>query len=354
MDVPKRATRRSRGAAKPVSRARRIRRVRAQPRAAVRAVSSEAATAAQARVRVGISGWRYEPWRGVFYPEDLPQRLELRYAASIFSTIEINGSFYSLQRPESWRSWYADTPDDFVFAVKGPRYITHMRKLRDVETPLANFFASGVLALKDKLGPILWQLPPFFRFDADRIGAFVAMLPTDTRAALRIARKRDARMTGRSVLAIDTSRPLRHAMEVRHDSFLDPRFVEILRKHNVALVVAETARKWPMPRDVTADFMYLRLHGDRELYRSGYGPAAIRRWAERVAAWHAGAEPAELPAGAELVSKPVPRRPAGRDVFCYFDNTDVKLRAPADAQSLMRRLGLEPGRWVGGGDAKAG
>jgi uncharacterized protein YecE (DUF72 family) len=159
-------------------------------------------------------------------------------------------------------------------------------------------------------------------------------------------------MNGRSVLEIDVPRPMRHAIEVRHESFLDPRFIEILRKHNVALVIAETARTWPMPRDVTADFMYLRLHGDRELYRSGYGPAALRRWAERIAAWHTGREPTEFPGGAMLVSDPLPPQPTGRDVFCYFDNTDVKQRAPTDAQSLMRRLGQQPGRWAGESDER--
>jgi uncharacterized protein YecE (DUF72 family) len=299
------------------------------------------------RIRIGVSGWRYAPWRGSFYPADLPQRLELRYLASIFPTVELNGSFYSLQRPESWMHWRDDTPNEFVFAVKGPRFITHMLKLRGVEQPLANFLASGVLALNQKLGPILWQFPPSSRFDPSRFEDFLTLLPKDTAAALTLARRRHPRMYGRSHLAIDEPRPLRHAMESRHESFLDDRFIAMLRAHNVALVVAETARKWPMPRDVTADFMYLRLHGDRELYRSGYGPAALARWAARVTAWHAGREPAELPTGAVRVGPPAPRQSGGRDVYCYFDNTDVKLRAPVDARSLMRRLGLVPGRWRG-------
>jgi uncharacterized protein YecE (DUF72 family) len=305
------------------------------------------------RIRIGVSGWRYAPWRGVFYPRDLPQRLELRYAATIFPTIEINGSFYSLQRPESWLQWYAETPEPFVFAVKGPRFITHMLKLRGVEQALANFLASGVLALKEKLGPILWQFPPTLRFDPGRLEAFLALLPPDTSAALKLARRRHSRMHGRSHLAIDKRRPLRHAMEIRHESFIDERFIVMLRAHNVALVIAETARKWPMPRDVSADFMYLRLHGDRELYRSGYGGTAISRWADRITAWRAGAEPTELPRGAVRIAAPMPRRPTGRDVYCYFDNTDVKLRAPVDAQTLMRKLGVKPtaGR-AGGADRR--
>jgi uncharacterized protein YecE (DUF72 family) len=302
---------------------------------------------APAQIRIGISGWRYEPWRGAFYPGGLPHRLELRYAASILRTVEINGSFYSLQRPMSWRQWRDDVPADFVFAVKGPRFITHMLKLRDVERPLANFLASGVLALNEKLGPMLWQFPPQMRFNPDRFAAFLELLPTDTEAALAHARRCDpARMQGRSHLEIDQPRPMRHAVEVRHESFLDPRFVAMLRAHNVALVIAETARQWPMPRDVTADFMYLRLHGDLEIYRSGYRRAALERWAERVRCWHAGGEPQSLPAGAvRIAAERMPPAVAGRDVYCYFDNTDVKLRAPADAQTLMRLLGQAPGRW---------
>jgi uncharacterized protein YecE (DUF72 family) len=265
----------------------------------------------------------------------------------VFPTVEINGSFYSLQHPDSWRRWYRDTPDGFVFSVKGPRFITHMLKLRGVEKPLANFFASGVLALRQKLGPILWQLPPIGAFDPARMEAFLSLLPRDTGAALRLARRRHPRMYGRSHLSIDAPRPLRHAIEVRHPSYLDERFLALLRAHGVALVVAETAQRWPMPMDVTADFVYVRLHGDRELYRSGYGAAALARWAERIAAWQGGAEPDDLPDGAVRVGPRAPRG-AARDVYCYFDNTDVKLRAPADARALMRRLGLEPGRWRGG------
>jgi uncharacterized protein YecE (DUF72 family) len=302
---------------------------------------------APAQIRIGVSGWRYEPWRGVFYPAGLPQRLELSYASSILRTIEINGSFYSLQRPESWRRWRDDVPADFVFAVKGPRYLTHMLKLRDIEVPLANFLASGVLALGDKLGPMLWQFPPQLKFDPDRFARFLALLPGDTEAALAHALRCDrARMHGRSHLEIDRSRPLLHAVEVRHESFLDPRFVDLLRAHGVALVVAETARRWPMPCDVTADFVYLRLHGDRELYRSGYRPAALERWAERIRSWHRGGEPDPLPPDAvRIVPGARPSAVAGRDVYCYFDNTDDKLRAPADARSLMRLLGQAPGRW---------
>jgi uncharacterized protein YecE (DUF72 family) len=287
-----------------------------------------------ATIRVGISGWRYKPWRGTFYPEDLRQDDELRYAASHFSSIEINGSFYSLQRPSNYEEWYRTTPDDFVFGVKGSRYITHMLKLRNAETPLANFFASGLFRLREKLGPMLWQFPPNFRYDRERMARFFSLLPHDTKQALALARKRDARLKGRAALAIDAARRIRHAVEIRHESFCDASFITLLREHNVALVVAETAKRWPMLHDVTADFMYLRLHGDKELYRSGYSDRALQRWAERIAAWHRGGEPADAQ---KIVAGKPPGR-ARRDIFCYFDNTDVKLRAPFDAQTLMKKL----------------
>jgi uncharacterized protein YecE (DUF72 family) len=292
-----------------------------------------------ATIRIGVSGWRYTPWRGAFYPQDLPQRLELWYASRVLPTIEINGSFYSLQRPEYYARWRDETPDDFVFAVKGPRFITHMKKLRDVEAPLANFFASGVFELRAKFGPILWQFPPNFAYDRERMARFFALLPHDTNAALKIARRRDHRMKGRSRLSIDENLPLRHAIEIRHESFLDPAFIDLLRDYNIAFVAAETARKWPMVHDVTADFVYMRLHGDKELYKSGYSDKALARWAKRIAAWRRGAEPED----AQKVSKLKPPTSKPRDVYCYFDNTDVKLRAPVDAQTLMRKLGLKPG-----------
>jgi uncharacterized protein YecE (DUF72 family) len=287
-----------------------------------------------AAIRIGISGWRYTPWRGVFYPSRLPQRLELWYASRVLPAVEINGSFYSLQRPEYFAQWYRETPDDFVFAVKGPRFITHMKRLRDVETPLANFLASGVFNLREKLGPILWQFPPNFRYDHDRFARFLDLLPHDLQAAQRIARRRDFRLKGRARLAIDSNRPVRHAMEIRHESFLDPRFIELLRQHRVALVVAETAKLFPLTFDITADFVYMRLHGDTELYRSGYSSRALTRWAKRIEAWHRGSEPADA---ARIAKRKAPTR-RSRDVFCFFDNTDVKLRAPVDAQTLMAKL----------------
>jgi len=287
------------------------------------------------RVRIGISGWRYPPWRGVFYPPGLSQRRELEYASRCFSSIEINGSFYSLQRPESYALWHDETPPDFVFSVKGPRYITHIRRLREVRKPLANFFASGLLRLGPKLGPFLWQFPPSFRFDPELLEEFFALLPRSTAAALTLARGREARMHGRSALAIDAERPLRHSIEVRHESFRDPAFVALLRRQGIALVVADTAGKWPLLEDLTADFVYVRLHGDEELYVSGYTDEALRHWASRIAAWSAGSEVGDA---VHASPEPAPRA-RSRDVYCYFDN-DTKVHAPFDAAALSARLGL--------------
>ena len=286
-------------------------------------------------IRIGISGWRYEPWRGVFYPKALAQRRELEFASRAFPTIEINGSFYSLQHPDSYESWYRETPPDFVFAIKGGRYITHLLRLRNADRAIANFFASGIFNLREKIGPFLWQFPPQFRYDEERFEAFFRMLPRDLGEALCLARRRDARMTGRCRLAIHDNIRLRHAVEIRHGSFVDERFVAQLRRHGIALVVADTAGRWPYFEDVTADFMYLRLHGDAELYVSGYTDAALERWAERIRAWAAGAEPQDAK---RISTRPAPRR-RSRDVYCYFDN-DVKVRAPIYAHALMRKLGL--------------
>jgi uncharacterized protein YecE (DUF72 family) len=271
-------------------------------------------------VRIGISGWRYEPWRGVFYPEGLPQRRELEFCGRHFPTVEINGSFYSLQRPEYYQQWHDQTPEGFVFAVKGSRYITHMLRLTRIEKPLANFFASGILNLRAKLGPFLWQFPPMFRFDASRLARFFDLLPRTTAAALALARRRDARMIGRSRLAIDADRKLRHAVEIRHPSFMTPAFVRLLRDHDIGLVVADTAGKWPKLFHVTSDFVYVRLHGDVKIYSSGYSDKALDGWARRIRRWDR----------------------QGRDVYVYFDN-DVKVKAPFDALNLMRKLGLSWG-----------
>lgn len=273
-------------------------------------------TDASGVTRVGISGWRYPPWRGVFYPPKLAQRRELAYAAERFRTIEINGSFYSLQRPSSYIAWRDQTPEGFVFAVKGGRFMTHDKKLRDCERPLANFFASGVLALEEKLGPILWQLPPQLGFDVDRLEPFFALLPRTTSEAARLAHRHDERLAFEPWLEVAGDRPIRHALEVRHPSFLVPAFLRVLARWNVAVCIADTAGKWPAFDAVTSDFVYVRLHGDKQLYVSGYGPGSLDAWAARIDRWSA----------------------RGLDVYVYFDN-DVKVRAPFDAANLAARLG---------------
>ena len=282
---------------------------------------------------VGISGWRYPPWRGVFYPAGLAQRRELEYVSRSFPSVEVNGSFYSLQRPSSYEQWRAQTPAGFVFSVKGPRFVTHMKKLAGLEVPLANFFASGLLALGDRLGPVLWQLPPTLGFDAARLAAFFALLPRTTRAAAQLATHHDQRLDGRAVTTTDANRPLRHALEVRHASFETVELVQLLRENDIALVCADTAGQWPALDDVTSDFVYVRLHGDRELYVSGYGDAALDRWAARARTWQMGGTPTD----GRTLSPPAPVRE--REVFLYLDN-DVKVRAPFDAIALARRLGV--------------
>lgn len=269
--------------------------------------------------RVGISGWRYPPWRGEWYPEGLPQRRELEYSSGRFNSIELNGSFYSLQRPSSYLDWYRQTPDNFVFSVKGGRFVTHLKRLRDVEIPLANFFASGVLALRDKLGPILWQLPDRHEFNEEQLETFFALLPRTTSEALALARKHDSRLENRTWLESQPDRPLRHALEARHPGFVGPSVAAFLRARDIGFVVADTAGIWPQNREMTSDFAYIRLHGAEELYASGYTDDALDRWARDIREW----------------------MQPGRDAYIYFDN-DIKVRAPFDALALAGRLGV---RW---------
>ena len=297
-----------------------------RPRTGSRVTGSE--------LRIGISGWRYAGWRGKFYPKDLPQDRELEFAGETFNSVEINGSFYSLQRPSSYQRWYEATPPDFLFAVKGGRFITHMKKLRGVETALANFFGSGLLALREKLGPILWQLPPSLGFDHGRLCEFFSLLPRDTKEAARLAKKHDRKLKARAFAKVDPAAagPLRHAMEVRHKSFMTPDFFQLLRKEDIGFVIADTAGKFPYAEEMTSDFVYIRLHGAEKLYVSGYGDRALDWWANRIKLWRQGRQPSD----ARLVSG----RTIGhqrRDVFVYFDN-DAKVHAPFDAISLAKKL----------------
>ena len=269
------------------------------------------------RVRVGISGWRYAGWRGDFYPKGLPQRAELEYAAQRLTSIEINGSFYSLQRPSSYLQWRDQTPDDFVFAVKGGRFITHMKRLAGVEVALANFFASGVLGLGHKLGPVLWQLPETLAFEEPRVRAFFDLLPRTTKDAARLAEEHDDKVPDdRALTAAEVDLPLRHALEFRSPTFGTEVALGVLADHDIACVFADTAGRWPRVEADTADFRYVRLHGDAELYASGYSEEALADWAARCRA----------------------RSEAGQDVFVYFDN-DIKGYAPYDALRLIELLG---------------
>jgi uncharacterized protein YecE (DUF72 family) len=233
------------------------------------------------------------------------------------SSIELNGSFYSLQRPSTYRSIVEQTPTGFPVAVKGGRFITHMKRLRQVEAPLANFFASGVLLLGDRLGPVLWQLPQNLSFDAELVSRFLALLPRDHRAAADLAAGHDDKLAeDRAAITASTTGTIRHALEPRHASFGAADAVTLLRDHDVALVASDSPGVWPCFDEQTSDVRYVRLHGHSELYASGYAPASLRRWAERLAEWS----------------------DAGQDCFVYFDN-DARGRAPHDAVALLDRIG---------------
>jgi uncharacterized protein YecE (DUF72 family) len=269
---------------------------------------------------IGISGYDYKPWRGDFYPDELPARRWLEYASSRFNSIELNGTFYSLKSPAVFARWVDETPArDFVFAVKGGRFITHNLKLRNVERSLGNFFASGVLALGRKTGPFLWQLPGTYRFDAERLDGFMRQLPRTSAEAEEVALRHDDRLRRGALVDAAAKVRLRHAFEVRHPSYFHDEFYALLREHKVGFVVADTAGKFPYAEEVTADFVYVRLHGSQELYASGYTDAELDTWAARAAAWRA----------------------SGRDVYVYFDN-DIKVHAPYDAMRLAERVRAAP------------
>jgi len=276
------------------------------------------------RIFVGTSGWIYPHWNGRFYPAGLPAKRQLAFMASQFSTVEVNGTFYSLARPPSFAKWRAETPDDFVFALKGSRYLTHMLKLKEPRAPLANFFAQGLLLLGKKLGPFLWQLPPQLAFHAEKARAFFALLPRDLAAAERLARKHDHRLDGRAALRAPDGhdRPLRHALEIRHASWLGEEALQLMCEYDIALVTADTADHHPLSMERTSDdFAYVRLHGARKLYASRYTDGELDEWAALVAGWRA----------------------RGSDVYVYFDN-DNKAYAPGDARRLLDRAHPRLGR----------
>jgi uncharacterized protein YecE (DUF72 family) len=259
-------------------------------------------------IRVGIGGWVFKPWRGEFYPKGLPQARELDYASRKLTSIEINSTFYRTQKPDSFRKWAAETPADFVFSVKGPQFATNRRVLAEAGPSIERFFASGVLELKSKLGAVLWQMAPTKKFDPADFAAFLALLPT----------------------SLD-GRPLRHAVEVRHESFLVPAFIELLRKFSVAVVVVESD-KHPLIADVTGDFVYARLQRTLEKEKTGYAPRALDLWAKRARNWAAGGAPDDL----ATIAAPAPAK-SRRDVFIYMIS-GAKVRAPAAAMALIERL----------------
>ena len=270
-----------------------------------------------AETYVGVSGWRYPRWRGDFYPAGLVQRRELEYVAEQMTSVELNGSFYSLQRPSTYLRIAEQVPPGFPVAVKGGRFVTHMKRLRDVDQGLANFVASGVLALGDRLGPFLWQLPADLAFDHDLVAGFLDRLPRDHAGLAELAARHDDKLaTDRVVTEPLVDAPVRHALEPRHPSFGGPAAVRLLRDHGVALVASDSPGSWPCFDEDTADYRYVRLHGHTELYASGYAAASLDDWAERIRGWNA----------------------AGQDGYVYFDN-DARGRAPHDAVALLRRLG---------------
>jgi len=259
-------------------------------------------------IRVGIGGWVFEPWRGDFYPKGLPQARELEYASRKLTSIEINATFYRTQRPDNFRKWAAETPDDFVFSLKGPQFATNRRVLAEAGPAIERFFASGLLELKSKLGPVLWQMSPSKKFDPTDFAAFLALLPPE--------------LDGRSI---------RHVVEVRHESFLVPSFIALLRKFSMAVAVVDSD-KHPLIADVAADFVYARLQRTSENEKSGYPARALALWAKRARQWGAGGAPDDLAA----LAAPSPAR-GERDVFIYMIS-GAKARAPAAAMALIDRL----------------
>jgi uncharacterized protein YecE (DUF72 family) len=283
-------------------------------------------------IRIGIAGWVFEPWRGEFYPKGLVQKNELAYASSKLGVIEINSTFRAYQRPASFAKWAAETPEGFRFSVKGHQLITHILKLANPGQALANFFASGPLALGARLGPFVWQLPPSLKFDAARLEDFLALLPQTPKAASALAGKHDDRLKHGAHVETEGITTVRHAIEVRHESFRTPGFLDLLRRHNVALVTADT-EDWPV-MDLTADFAYARLQGPHGVDREGYNDADLDLWAKRIRAWSTG----EAKREGELIAEPMDDEQP-RDVFAFFVRTD-KVHAPRNAQALMRKLGV--------------
>ena len=283
------------------------------------------------KIRIGTSGWDYDEWRGSFYPEELPHRRELEYLGERFGTVEVNGTFYALSRPGSFRQWYEAMPPEGVLAIKGSRFITHNKKLNDVEVALANFLASGVLELKDKLGPILWQLPDNIAVAPSRIDRFLGLLPHDSDSAAAVAARHDDRVPEGAV-SVEHNHRMRHVLEVRHQDHLTAQVARIARSHGVALAFSHSSQ-WRYIEEITAGFVYLRLHGPGEIYASRYGEKQLRWWADRIRRWRAGGQPA----GATRLTDTLPPERTERDVYVYFDNTAAG-HAPREATRLIEMI----------------
>jgi uncharacterized protein YecE (DUF72 family) len=288
-----------------------------------------------AKIYVGMSGWTFDGWRGDFYPKGLSQKKELEFASQKVNSIEINGTFYSLQKPASFQRWYDETPEHFCFSVKAPQYITHIKRLKDVDSALANFLASGLLCLKEKLGPILWQFPPNVTLKDDRFEKFFEMLPHNSKDAARVAQKHTDKVEGRAYTKADGDFKIRHAFEFRHPSFQNPEFIDLMRKHNVAVVFAHSGLKSPYMEDLTSDFIYARMHGQDKEFKKGYDKKTLEWWTNRVSLWTQGRQPAD----AECISDAKPKA-VKRDAFIYFDD-EAKEYAPYDAMNLIQRLEIK-------------
>lgn len=287
-----------------------------------------------AKIRIGMSGWTFPNWRGRFYPKKLPHKQELEYASRKVTSIEINGTFYSLQRPNTFQNWYNQTPEDFVFALKAPQFITHVLRLKDCLEPLCTFLASGVLCLKQKLGPILWQFPPYVTLKDDRFEKFIKMLPHHSQQAAELSENHNPKFSGRVWTEAGGDYPVRHAFEFRHPSFQNKDFIEMLKGHNVAAVIADCAEKSPYFEDLTADFVYIRMQGDIPAFKKGYSDAALKQMAKRIKTWSSGKQiknPKCVSDGKPYSGK--------KDIFVYFNN-DEKINAPVDAMRMLKLLKL--------------
>jgi uncharacterized protein YecE (DUF72 family) len=264
---------------------------------------------AKRRIRIGVGGWTYEPWRGTFYPDGLVQKRELEFASRKLTSIEINGTYYGSQKPESFAKWHDETPDDFVFSLKGPRFTTNRRVLADAEESIQRFFAGGVMNLRDKLGPINWQFMPTKKFDPVDFENFLKLLPKSVEG-----------------------RVVRHAVEVRHDSFRTPDFIALARNYGVAIVVAADS-EYPQIGDITAPFVFARIMGTTEAEKAGYSDAALDQWTQRARIWRSG----QSPDGIRTVGAQ-PKDGHDLDVFLYVIS-GFKVRNPLAAMAMIERLG---------------